>query len=34
MAPVIAGMTISPDGFVNSRDGSVARLYPDFAALR
>jgi dihydrofolate reductase len=34
MAKVIAGMTISLDGFVNDRHGSVAALYPDFASLR
>jgi dihydrofolate reductase len=27
-------MTVSLDGFVNDRHGSVARLYPDLAALR
>src|SRR5512134_3586317 len=26
-------MTISLDGFVNDRNGSVSRLYPDLAAL-
>ena len=34
MAKVIVGMTTSLDGFVNDRTGSVARLYPDLAALR
>ncbi len=34
MSQVIAGMTMSLDGFVNDRHGSVARLYPDLAALR
>ena len=34
MAKVIVGMTLSLDGFVNDRHGSVARLYPDLAALR
>jgi hypothetical protein len=34
MAKVIAGMTISLDGFVNDRRSSVAALYPDFASLR
>ena len=34
MAKVIVGMTTSLDGFVNDRNGSVARLYPDLAALR
>lgn len=30
MSRVIAGMTMSLDGFVNDADGSVGRLYPDF----
>ena len=34
MAKVIVGMTMSLDGFVNDRDGSVERLYPDLEALR
>jgi dihydrofolate reductase len=34
MGEVIVGMTMSLDGFVNDRSGSVARLYPDFEALR
>jgi hypothetical protein len=34
MARVIVGMTTSLDGFVADRSGSVARLYPDLAALR
>ena len=34
MPKVVVGMTISLDGFVNDRNGSVARLYPDLAALR
>lgn len=34
MAKVIAGMTMSLDGFVNDRNGSVERLYPDLEALR
>ena len=33
MPKVIVGMTVSLDGFVNDRNGSVARLYPDLAAL-
>ncbi|MGH3655996.1 MAG: dihydrofolate reductase family protein [Micromonosporaceae bacterium] len=33
-APVIAGMTISLDGFVQDRDGSASRLYPDLRSLR
>jgi len=34
MATVIIGMTVSLDGFVEDRAGSVARLYPDLADLR
>ena len=34
MAKVILGMTISLDGFINDRSGSVSALYPDLAALR
>ena len=34
MAKVVVGMTLSLDGFVNDRNGSVARLYPDLEALR
>jgi dihydrofolate reductase len=34
MAKVIAGMTMSLDGFVADARGSVSRLYPDLAALR
>ena len=34
MARVLLGMTMSLDGFINDQDGSVARLYPDLAALR
>lgn len=34
MAKVIVGMTTSLDGFVNDRNGSVERLYPDLEALR
>jgi dihydrofolate reductase len=34
MARVIAGMTISLDGFVADASGSAGRLYPDLAALR
>lgn len=33
MGKVILGMTISLDGFVNDKDGSVSRLYPDMAAF-
>ena len=34
MARVIAGMTMSLDGFVADSDGSAAALYPDLAELR
>ncbi|HEX9387809.1 MAG TPA: dihydrofolate reductase family protein [Anaerolineales bacterium] len=34
MAKVILGMTMSLDGFINDRHGSVGALYPDLAALR
>jgi len=34
MAKVVIGMTVSLDGFVEDRTGSVARLYPDLADLR
>ena len=34
MANVILGMTMSLDGFVQDRNGSVDRLYPDLEALR
>jgi len=34
MAKVIVGTTISLDGFINDRNGSVERLYPDLEALR
>jgi dihydrofolate reductase len=34
MEKVVLGMTMSLDGFINDRDGSVAALYPDLAALR
>ena len=34
MAKVIAGMTMSLDGFVEDADGSAGALYPDLAALR
>lgn len=33
MTKVFAGMTVSLDGFVNDRNGSVGSLYPDLAAL-
>jgi dihydrofolate reductase len=31
MGKVIAGMTMSLDGFINDRNGSVKKLFPDFA---
>jgi len=34
MAKVILGMTMSLDGFINDRSGSVGALYPDLAALQ
>jgi hypothetical protein len=34
MEKVILGMTMSLDGFINDRDGSVASLYPDLEAWR
>jgi dihydrofolate reductase len=34
MAKVIAGMTMSLDGFVEDESGSASRLYPDLAALQ
>ncbi len=34
MAKVVLGMTVSLDGFVNDRNGSVAALYPDLDTLR
>jgi dihydrofolate reductase len=34
MATVIAGMTMSLDGFVADASGNASRLYPDLAALR
>jgi dihydrofolate reductase len=34
MGKVVFGMTMSLDGFVNDRNGSVSRLYPDLDALR
>jgi len=33
MARVIAGMTMSVDGFVTDREGSIEPLYPDLEAL-
>ena len=34
MGKVVLGMTMSLDGFINDRNGSVATLYPDLVALR
>lgn len=34
MAKVIVGTTMSLDGFINDRNGSVEPLYPDLAQLR
>lgn len=34
MAKVILGTTISLDGFINDRNGSVSALYLDLAALQ
>jgi len=34
MGKVIVGTTMSLDGFINDRTGSVARLYPDLDELR
>lgn len=34
MGKVVLGMTMSLDGFINDRDGSVASLYPDLDDLR
>lgn len=33
MGQVICGMTLSLDGFVNDRDGSVSALYSDFETM-
>ncbi len=33
MGKVIAGMTISLDGFINDSNGSVEKVYPDFAEM-
>lgn len=33
MGKVIAGMTVSLDGFINDSNGSVEKLFPDFAEL-
>jgi dihydrofolate reductase len=34
MGKVVVGMTMSLDGFINDRNGSVEALYPDLATLR
>jgi Dihydrofolate reductase len=34
MGKVVLGMTVSLDGFINDRNGSVEVLYPDLVALR
>jgi dihydrofolate reductase len=34
MGKIILGMTMSIDGFINDRSGSVGALYPDLAAWR
>lgn len=34
MGKVVAGLTMSLDGFINDRDGSVASLYADMDELR
>jgi dihydrofolate reductase len=34
MSKVVGGMTMSLDGFITDRSGSVAPLYPDLDALR
>jgi dihydrofolate reductase len=34
MGKVVLGMTMSLDGFINDRHGSVAALYPDLATWR
>ena len=34
MGKIVIGMTMSLDGFINDRDGSVAALYPDLDAWR
>jgi len=33
MAKVIAGMSMSLDGYINDRNGSVEKLYSDFNAM-
>ncbi len=34
MGKVILGVNMSLDGFINDRDGSVSRLYPDFEGMQ
>ena len=34
MEKVVLGMTMSLDGFINDRNGSVNALYPDLTAWR
>jgi len=34
MSKIVLGATMSLDGFISDRSGSVARLYPDMEALR
>ena len=34
MGKVIAGTSMSLDGFISDSNGSVSRLYPDLEALR
>ena len=34
MTKVVVGMTISLDGYVNDRNGSVSLLYPDMAGMQ
>jgi dihydrofolate reductase len=33
MGKVIAGITMSLDGFISDRNGSLSKLYPDFAEM-
>lgn len=33
MSQVLVGTTMSLDGFINDRDGNVAKLYPDLDVL-
>lgn len=34
MGKIVLGMTMSLDGYINDRDGSTERLYPDLETLR